>query len=260
MSATTFTAGRLRGASIAGARPGLGRLSVVELRKMTDTRAGLWLQIGVLAITVITVVATALTGHPHNHTLRQIFHNSLQPAGILLPVVGILLVTSEWSQRTALTTFTLVPDRRRVLEAKLIASVVVAAVPLAFCTLASVLATALAGSGVQGAWHVPGLMFVQAFVYLATAMITGVAFGAAFLASAPATVLYFALPISFMALSSALHANSVTRWLDSSQSVDPLTKHLLAGSEWAHALTTLAVWMLLPLVIGTWRVIRGEIK
>jgi ABC-2 type transport system permease protein len=260
MSATAFTSDRPRGASSSGARPGLARLTVFELRKMTDTRAGLWLQVGVLGITVITVAATALTGHAHNHTLRQIFHNSLQPAGILLPVVGILLVTSEWSQRTALTSFTLVPDRRRVIGAKLMASVVLAIVPLALCAVASILATALAGTGVHDAWNLPRLMFVQAFIYLATAMVTGVAFGAAFLASAPATVLYFALPIAFMAVSSAVHANSITRWLDSSQSVDPLAKHLLSGSEWAHALTTLGVWMLVPLAIGVWRVTKGEIK
>ena len=40
---------------------------------------------------------------------------------MLLPIVGILLVSSEWSQRTALITFTLVPQRMRVMSAKLAA-------------------------------------------------------------------------------------------------------------------------------------------
>ena len=38
-----------------------------------------------------------------------------------MPVVGILLVTSEWTQRTAMISFTLVPHRSRVLLAKLLA-------------------------------------------------------------------------------------------------------------------------------------------
>ena len=32
-------------------------------------------------------------------------------SGFLLPVLGIMLVTSEWSQRTAMVTFTLEPHR-----------------------------------------------------------------------------------------------------------------------------------------------------
>ena len=40
---------------------------------------------------------------------------------ILLPIIGILLVSSEWSQRTALITFTLVPKRMRVMSAKIAA-------------------------------------------------------------------------------------------------------------------------------------------
>ena len=37
---------------------------------------------------------------------------------ILLPMMAILSVTSEWSQRSGLTTFTLVPHRGRVIRAK----------------------------------------------------------------------------------------------------------------------------------------------
>ena len=43
---------------------------------------------------------------------------------LLLPVMGILLVTSEWSQRTDMTTFALEPHRSRVIMAKLVTGVV----------------------------------------------------------------------------------------------------------------------------------------
>ena len=43
---------------------------------------------------------------------------------IILPLIAILAVTSEWSQRTGLTTFTLVPHRGRIIAAKAISSVV----------------------------------------------------------------------------------------------------------------------------------------
>ena len=66
-----------------------------------------------------------------DQTLARCSSIAVAPASILLPIVGILLVTSEWSQRTALITFALVPDRGRVLAAKLLASVVLSLVALA---------------------------------------------------------------------------------------------------------------------------------
>src|SRR4029079_5256571 len=37
-------------------RPGIGRLVTGELRKMVDTRAGFWLQIAMVALTMVVVV------------------------------------------------------------------------------------------------------------------------------------------------------------------------------------------------------------
>src|SRR5690242_21257898 len=93
------------------ARPSLGRLVAVELRKMVNTRAGFWLQVAMVALTVAVVVARMLVGDASHHTFQAVLDAGLQPSAILLPVLGILLVTSEWSQRTGLITFTLVPVR-----------------------------------------------------------------------------------------------------------------------------------------------------
>jgi ABC-2 type transport system permease protein len=101
------------------ARPGLARLTAVELRKMTDTRAGFWLQLAVGLLTVAVVAADCLWGRAQDHTLREMLAVAVAPASVLLPVVGILLVTSEWSQRTGMVTFALVPRRGRVMAAKL---------------------------------------------------------------------------------------------------------------------------------------------
>jgi len=56
MSAAALTAVPLEGRD---ARPGLGRLTLVELRKMTDTRAGFWLQLAIAALTVFVAVAVS---------------------------------------------------------------------------------------------------------------------------------------------------------------------------------------------------------
>ena len=104
-------------------RPSMARVTKVELHKMFDTRSGFWLPIGVALAAVITVLITALSGPAQNHTFTHLFGNALIPTAILLPLIGVLLVTGEFSQRTALTTFTLVPSRARVMWAKLAASV-----------------------------------------------------------------------------------------------------------------------------------------
>ena len=86
--------------------PRLGRLAAVELRKMVDTRAGFWLQVATVAITVVAVTVRSVVGDAADHTFASVLDVGLQPAAVLLPVAGILLVTSEWSQRTGMITFT----------------------------------------------------------------------------------------------------------------------------------------------------------
>jgi ABC-2 type transport system permease protein len=243
-------------------RPGMARLTRVELRKMFDTRSGFWLPIGVALVAVAVALIAVFAGANSGHTFRHVFSVTLIPTAILLPLIGVLLVTGEFSQRTALTTFTLVPSRARVMLAKLTASAVCSLVALAFCLVVAAGATALHPSSVPGAsvWTLHAVMIPQAIVYLATAMITGVAFGAALLVSAPAIVIYLLLPTVWSALAGSISAlNGVANWLDASQSLDPMVRHSLSALEWAHAGTTLAAWMALPLAIGWWRVMRRDV-
>ena len=105
------------------------RLTLVELRKLADTRAGLWLLIVIgLAAVAHRPLILLLAAPDAEQTFAGFFAFGLLPAGVLLPVLGILSMTSEWSQRTALTTFTLVPQRGRVVAAKLAAAVLIAVI------------------------------------------------------------------------------------------------------------------------------------
>ena len=241
-------------------RPGLGRLTAVELRKMTDTRAGFWLQLAVAALTIVVVGAACLFARPEDQTLRSMLAIAVAPASILLPIVGILLVTSEWSQRTGMVTFALVPRRGRVIVAKLLASVVLSLVALALCLVAAVVGTAIAAPGLDHTWALPVGLLGQHVVSLGTGMISGVALGAALLASAPAFVCSFALPLAWALAGRLAGLDTVVHWLDPTSSLAPMTEHLMDATEWAHAGTTLALWMVLPLVIGVWRIQRGEIR
>jgi len=240
--------------------PSLTRLTGVELRKMSDTRAGWWLELSVLTIMVITATATCAAGHPNQRTFQHILSNALIPAAILLPVVGMLLITSEWSQRTTLTTFTLVPRRSRVLVAKLLAATTISVIPFAFGVAISAAGAAVSPSGVHGAWTLHGAVLAQGLIYLVTNMMIGVAFGTALLASAPAIVAYFALPTAISGLTSAVGKHSFLAWIDTSTAFAPMTERSLSATQWGRVSTTWAVWLLLPLAIGLWRVLRSDIK
>ena len=227
---------------------------------MTDTRAGFWLQLAVVALTVVVVVAACLFARPEDQTLRSMLAIAVAPASVLLPIVGILLVSSEWSQRTGLTTFALVPRRSRVLAAKLLASVVLSLVALVLCIVVAIAGTAVAAPGIDHTWALPVGLLGQHVASLGTGMISGVALGAALLASAPAIVCQFALPLAWALAGRLAGLDTVVHWLDPTSSLAPMTEHLMDATEWAHAGTTLALWMVLPLVVGLWRIQRGEIR
>jgi ABC-type transport system involved in multi-copper enzyme maturation permease subunit len=241
------------------AAPDRSRLTNVELRKMVDTRAGFWMLLAIAGLTVVTAFLSALLGSDSHHTLRTILGNAVQPAVVFLPILGVLLVASEWSQRTAQITFTLVPQRGRVLWAKIVAGVVISLIALVFALAVSVAATAIASPGVEHTWSLPFPLLRQMAVYVITATLIGIGFGAVCLSSAPAIVLNFVLPIAWAAIASINAIESTARWLDQARSLAPLTDHVMHGAEWAKAGTSLVVWMVIPLLVGAWRIARAEI-
>jgi ABC-2 type transport system permease protein len=244
----------------AGRRPGLVRLSAVELRKMVDTRAGFWLQVGNLGLMIAFVIVGTILADTKDRTFLDLMWMALWGGSTLLPVAGILLVSSEWSQRTSVITFTLVPRRTRVLGAKLGAAAIVSVACLATALAVAAVGTAVAGPSVDGTWSLPPEMLGQAGVLMSTSMIMGLAFGAMLLASAPAIVLYFVLPFGWAALGTIPALEGPARWLDNAHSLTPLADHALSATEWARAGTTLTLWVLVPAVIGAWRVMRSEIQ
>ena len=258
MSTTTLTAPIHLNTARAHARPGLGRLVAVELRKMVDTRAGFWMQIATVALTVVAVIARLAAGDAADHTFAAVLDVGVKPAAILLPVAGILLITSEWSQRTGMITFTLVPVRSRVLRAKIIASLVLAVAMLAMSVAVVAAGVLVASSGVDGTWSGVAPLIGQSAVYLTSGIVTGVAVGAVVLASAPAIVALFALPIAWTAVASLSLFAGAAPWLDTRLALGPMPHEVMSATQWAHAGTALALWMLLPLLIGTWRITRRE--
>lgn len=241
-------------------RPSLARLTKVELRKMVDTRSGFWLQLAVVGLAILAVVITLLAGHEDDRTFIQLLANALVPAGTLLPVVGILLVSSEWSQRTALVSFALVPNRSRLIAAKVLAGVVLALIAVVVGLVLAALGTAVDGSSIGNAWSLPLGLLGQDIVYVVTAMVIGIGFGAALQSSAPAIVLYFALPIALGALGSIHAIEGVMEWLNIAQSTESFTTEVFGGHQWGQILVSLILWMVLPLAFGLYRITKRDLN
>lgn len=235
-------------------RPPLLRLAVVEWRKMLDTRASLWLLI-ITAIGVVGIaIAQAATATGSDAEAGAVFQTSCGIASILMPILAILLVTSEWSQRAGLITFALVPNRPRVIAAKFIAAVALVAFSLAVFLL---LALVLGGGIGQGA-DITGTVIGQGALYLLMNVSIGFALGLVFMNSPLAIVLLFAAPIVISivgAISTSI--NDVTVWLDQSELPDLISS--TATIDWDRIGVTALVWIALPLVAGLIRLRRTDI-
>ncbi|SOD97394.1 ABC transporter permease [Blastococcus haudaquaticus] len=262
MTTTTLPATPDRRAAAEPAAPSLATLTRVELRKSYDTRAGFWLLVVIGLASLAVVLLQLFFDDGPNRTFAGYFATTQLPVGVLLPVLGILLVTSEWSQRTAMTTFTLVPVRSRVLTAKVLAASVLAVLGVAAASVAAALGTLLTPLFTENAadWSLSAAQVGQVVIVQVITVLVGVAFGMLLLSSPLAIVLYFVLPTVVTILVNAVGALDWVRdWLDLTSTTVPMYEGALDGQGWLQVGTSVALWGALPMVAGWLRIERSEI-
>ena len=246
------------------------RLVRVELRKARDTRAGFWLLTAIVGIVVIVLgIALGITLARTEPILLDDFVGiAAYMMSFLLPFLAIMLVTSEWSQRSALVTFTLEPRRSRVVVAKLVAALLLTVLNLVAAFVIGLLFIGRLRAGPAR----PDLMASQRrqqagfFVTQSLAMVGGFAIATLLLNTPASIVLFvvyrFVLPGVFAALGSLSDwFHSVAPWLDFQAAQDDIYEWDLYGrEEWSHLLVSGFIWLALPLGIGMWRILRAEVK
>jgi ABC-2 type transport system permease protein len=261
MTATVSTAPTALPETAAAPVP-LTRLPLVELRKLADTRAGMWLLIVIGFATVATSAILLGWAGDDEITFTALYVFGLTPSAVLLPVLGILSVTSEWSQRTALATFTLVPARSRVLLAKVAAGVLIAIAATAATAILAAGANALAPAfGGDGSWSLDPSLIWQTLLFQVIFVLMGNAFGALLLNTPLAIVIFFALPTVWSILGSSIPALAdVAAWLDLNVTSQAAMEADMTSGEWARLAVSAGVWVVLPLLLGGWRVLRREVS
>jgi ABC-type transport system involved in multi-copper enzyme maturation permease subunit len=241
----------------------LGRLVQVELRKLTDTRSGRWLLATIALITAAVIVIFLFTGPREELTFGNFVSATTTPQGVLLPILGILSVTSEWGQRTGLVTFTLEPRRSRVAVAKLVAVVLLGlaavVVAIALAALANALGSLLRDGDGSWALGLGGLRDVV--VQQLIGVVQGLAYGMLIMNSAGAIVTYFALPTAWSILVATVEwFRRIGEWVDLNTTIMPLVTHEMDGSAWARLAVSVLVWVGIPLALGWLRLLRRELK
>jgi ABC-2 type transport system permease protein len=173
----------------------------------------------------------------------------------LLPIALMLTMTAEWSQRTALATFTLEPRRGRVLAAKVVASLAISVVGgcLGFVIAQAGLAVARAdGRHPAVGWNWPELAGFAAFVILTSAI------GSALHNTAAAIVTYFALAgITSLLLIPAVE--QAGNWVNTGQTFGWMLTGQWSGHG-AQIASSALIWVALPLMIGAIRITRRDIR
>ncbi len=259
-------------------RTSFGRLVKVEWRKMVDTRGGFWLLAitGVLLLLAVGISVLVIGLNDIAVTASDLSQIMTIPLSLLLPVFAILIVTSEWGQRTALTTFTLEPHRLRVILAKLaaVSAFAVATIALAVLlgALTNVLCAAVTGNDLVWNLQVDQLLWLVVNQLLYFAM--GFAFGCLLLNTPGAISIYYVialmLPIMVYSTLYAIFewAQDVLPWVDLGMAITPLISGRnplgepvqIEAIHYLQTGFTAFVWVIVPLALGLVRILRAEVK
>jgi ABC-2 type transport system permease protein len=245
----------------------MNRIVGVELRKMFDTRSGFWLMASIGIAALLATGATLLFA-PDDQLTQEAFSAAIGfPMAVILPMVAILSVTSEWSQRSGLTTFTLVPHRGRVIGAKILATLAVAVTSMVLAVVVGAFGNVIGSAitGVDTVWDLSLLNFLLIILGNVLGMLAGFMLGVVIRGSAGAIVGYFVisfvLPTLFMVLANAqAWFKDVWPWVDFNYAQGALFNGDPSAAEWAHLGVTGFVWLIVPMAVGLKMIARSEVK
>jgi ABC-type transport system involved in multi-copper enzyme maturation permease subunit len=245
----------------------LRRVLRVELRKMFDTRSGFWLIASIAITGLIATVATIAFAPDKDLTYYNFAKAVGFPITVILPMVSLLSITSEWSQRSGLTTFTYVASRRRVMWAKTLCSVAIAVASMLFAFAIGAVGNVI-GSAIAGTPTVWGLSLGHAVTIVLGNLVSlsiGTMLGMLLRSSAGGLVVYFVLVLVIPNLSALLATSQewyerLQPWVDLPYAQSYLFDGIHTGAQWAHVAIAFTLWIILPGLVGLRRVMRAEVK
>jgi hypothetical protein len=237
----------------------LARVTTTELRKMFDTRSGFWLLAGIGLLSLLATSSVILFASEDQLTYGTFTAAVSTPMAVVLPIIAILSVSSEWSQRSGLTTFTLVA------KAVSCVGVAIVTIPLAFGIGAAGNVIGPAIAGLTPVWDLTLANLLSIILANVLGLLVGFMLGLLIRASAGAVVAYFVYAFLLPSLSLLLAASQewyreLQPWVDFDHAQKALLDGALTASQWAHLAVTGLLWLVVPLVVGLALVRRAEVK
>jgi ABC-2 type transport system permease protein len=247
----------------------MSRLAAVELRKALDTRAGRWLAGLILGLCLLVLTIYALVAPDSDKDYGDFLGIAGGVLGYFMPILVIMLVTAEQTQRNGLVTFTLEPKRSRVVVAKFLAGISLAVSVMVLAAVVAVIGTVIGmAAGATPEWSVEGTLLFNGFVL---ANLIGVFVGfaiAMLLMNTPGAIVgYFAysmiLPIAVGILAALSDGfDKIAPWIEFNTAQTPLFTgdYQPSGEQWAQLAVTGFIWLVIPLFLGIQRLLRIEFK
>ena len=243
-----------------------------EFRKSYDTRAGFWLLMSiaiVVGLMELIVLVVGLVNPSDMHFTDFAFIASL-PMQVLLPVVAIMLVTTEWSQRSGMVTFALEPRRARIIMAKWVVAVSYAVLAVVVMFVIALVMSVIFSIAQPDYMHWTGSTdnprLLPFAIYLVLTMSIGFAFAALLLNTPAAIVLFFLywylVPgvLAFIGSIKEWLGNAM-EWINFQVAFQPFVDGSIStGEEWGKIIVSTVLWVGLPLGFGIWRILRAEVK
>jgi hypothetical protein len=246
-------------AARAGRRPSIARLTGIELRKSVDTRSGRVLLLVVLGLGFAGLAWRLVNAQNTPVTFEHYLGTSMIGVQLVLPIVGLMAMTSEWTQRTALSTFTSTPRRGRVLTAKIASALLLGTVLTALIIVLGWAATLLGGAitGTEPAFD--GALKLAAGVMIANLLnlLMASAFGALIPLTAAAIVAFLVAPQLWAAAGTALFKDDA-QWLDVYGAFGRIVN--FKWVDLPQTATSITAWIIVPLVVGVVLSLRREVK
>jgi len=251
-------------------RPGIVGVARSEWTKIRSLRSTSWtfLVTAVLTIGLGSLFALGRTSRPRGRDpITASFNaagfpfNALFLAQLAIGVLGVLIITTEYSSGMIRTTFTAVPQRGLVLAVKAVIFACVTLVVSALTTFVTFFASqAILNRGTVkygvslSSPHALRIV-IGAALYLTVCALLGVALGALLRSTAAAITalagLLFILPIMMNFLPVSWHRDAIAQWLPSNAGMQIIEKvtQPLQFSPWV-GLAVFAGWVVLAFAAG----------
>lgn len=231
----------------------LSSIVKAEARKATDTQVAKTIIVTTAFLTLAMFIASILR-FENNSSWTDPFVAISSPASTLLAIIFILLICEEWTRGTALVTYTFVPQRNKVILAKLIILFVFFLGTIialyTFSAIASIIASGIHSYSIF--WSEP----IYSVVLLALPLLVNMLFGFSMaMATQETTIalgLYFVLPPITVIASQLPVIGSYSKWF----SLEHSSSLFIAGATGvsaAHYICSILIWIVVPCIIGIFR-------